>query len=245
MQPLVSIITVTKNCAATIERTLESIKAIKTDDIQYIIINGESEDETLSIISRYKQIVDVLISEKDTGIYNAMNKGTAIANGQYILFLNGDDYILAEGFNEAKKILVEKKPEILSCHSEVVSQNGTKLGNLYPSLWRLFFFNTIPHLSTFVSSTLQKKYKFREQFKIAADYDMFLRVFLKMHYFQITELVVATHFRGGYSNNSSQSIAEMRQIRRENLGAFLYSVTRIMEYMNQYLNLIIFKFKRK
>ena len=74
---------------------------------------------------------------------------------------------------------------------------------------------------------------------------MFLRIFLKMHYFKVTKLVVATHFRGGYSSNASQSIAEMRQIRRENLGSFLYFLTRIMEYMNQYLNLIIFKFKKK
>ena len=245
MQPLISIVTVTRNCGDTIERTLNSIESIKTPDIQYVIIDGESGDDTLPIISRYKQIVDVLISEKDAGIYDAMNKGAEIANGQYILFLNGDDYILADGFNEAKKILIEERPEILSCQSEVCAQNGIKLGLICPSLWRLFFFNTIPHLSTFVSSTLQKKYKFREQFKIAADYDMFLRIFLKMHYFKITKLVVATHFRGGYSSNASQSIAEMQQIRRENLGSFLYFLTRIMEYMNQYLNLIIFKFKKK
>lgn len=243
MQPLVSIVTVTKNCGATIERTLNSIQAIKAPDIEYVIIDGESEDETLSIIARHEHLVDILISEKDAGIYNAMNKGASIASGQYILFLNGDDRILVDGFNAAKKILAEEQPEILSCQSEEFSQNGIRLGTINPSLGRLFFFNTIPHLSTFVSSVLQKKYKFREQFRIAADYDLFLRMLLNGHRFKITKLVTATHYRGGYSNNLIQVISESRQIRRENLGAFFYSATRTLELLNQYANILISKNK--
>lgn len=243
MLPLVSIVTVTKNCGSTIERTLKSIEAVKTPDIQYVVIDGESKDETLSIISRYEQIVDVLISEKDAGIYNAMNKGAAIANGQYILFVNGDDYLLRDGFNEAKKILYREKPEILSCQSEVFTQDGIQLKRIGPSLWRLFFFNTIPHLSTFVSGALQKKYEFKEQFKIAADYDLFLRMLLKGHQFKTTKLVTATHYRGGYSNNLTRVIAETRQIRRENLGIFFYWITRGLELLNHNLNFLISKVK--
>lgn len=236
MHPLVSIITVTRNCASTIERTLRSIQAIKAPDVQYIIIDGESGDGTLSVISRYENAVDVLISEKDAGIYNAMNKGVGLATGQYILFVNGDDYVLTDGFNDAKRLLAEEKPEILSCQSEVFSQVGVKLDRLKPSLWRLFFFNTIPHLSTFVSGALQKKYKFREQFRIAADYDLFLRLYLDGHRFRVTDLVTATHHRGGFSNDQARSIAEMREIRRDNLGFVLYWVSRTGELLNQLIN---------
>jgi len=239
MQPLLSIVTVTKNCASTLERTLKSVQAIKASDVQYIIIDGESNDGTLSVIGRYKHVVDVLVSEKDSGIYHAMNKGAGLADGQYVLFLNGDDYILVDGFNDAKRLLANEKPEILSCQSEVFSQDGAKLDKLRPSLWRLLFFNTIPHLSTFVSGALQQKYKFREQFRIAADYDLFLRLYLDGHHFTVTDLVAATHHRGGFSNNQTRSIAEMREIRRANLGVALYCISRTLELLNKLINKVM------
>jgi glycosyltransferase involved in cell wall biosynthesis len=189
--PLLSIITVTRNCETTIERTLASIRLVKTPAIQYIVIDGASTDSTLAIISRYEDVVDVLVSERDSGIYNAMNKGAALARGDYILFLNGDDHLLPDGFNEAVALLARQRPEILSCRSEVVSEAGQSLDLLRLSVWRLFFFNTVPHLATFVRLDLQKKYGFREQFKIAADYDLFLRLILGRHRFSASELITA------------------------------------------------------
>ena len=239
MQPLLSIITVTRNCVSTIERTLQSIQAIKTSDVQYIVIDGESTDGTLSVIERYGHVVDVFVSERDSGIYNAMNKGTGLAEGQYLLFLNGDDYILAEGFNAAKQLLAESKPEVLSCQSEVFSERGEKLDMLRLSLWRLYFFNTVPHLSTFVRTVLQKKYTFREQFRIAADYDLFLRLYLNGHHFTVADLVTATHHRGGFSNDRNRAITEMREIRRNNLGAALYYTSRALEALNGLLNKVM------
>ena len=236
MQPLLSIVTVTKNCVSTLERTLQSIQAIKAPDTQYIVIDGQSTDGTLSVIERYRHVVDVLVSEKDSGIYNAMNKGAGLAEGQYMLFLNGDDYILAEGFNAAKRVLAMEHPEILSCQSEVFSHGGVKLDKLRPSLWRLYFFNTVPHLSTFVATVLQKKYAFREQFRIAADYDLFLRLYLNGHHFTVAGFVTATHHRGGFSNDRNRAIAEMREIRRDNLGAALYYASRVLEALNGLLN---------
>ena len=239
MQPLVSIITVTKNCVSTLERTLQSIQAIKAPDIQYVVIDGQSTDGTLSVIERYPHVIDVLVSEKDNGIYNAMNKGAGLAEGQYILFLNGDDCILSDGFNAAKRLLAESKPEILSCQSEAFSESGVKLELLWFSLWRMYFFNTVPHLSTFVSSVLQKKYTFREQFRIAADYDLFLRLYLNGHHFTVADFVTATHHRGGFSNDRNRAIAEMREIRRANLGAALYYTSRALEALNGLLNKVI------
>lgn len=241
MPPLISIITVTKNCSSTIERTLESVQAIKASDIQYIIIDGKSDDGTLETIERYKNLVDLLISEEDSGIYNAMNKGAAEAQGKYILFLNGDDYILADGFNKAKKILEREAPEVLSCQSHVFEQNGERGSTLCPSLRRLYFFNSIPHLSTFVSTELQKKYKFREQFRIAADYDLFLRMFLKGHRFVLSKLVTSVHYRGGFSNNLPQVITEIGQIRKDNLGPLLYFITRGIQWLNKLRNVVVAK----
>jgi glycosyltransferase involved in cell wall biosynthesis len=237
--PLLSIITVTRNCEATVERTLASVRSIKTPAIEYIVIDGVSTDSTLAIVSRYGDIVDVLVSEPDRGIYNAMNKGAALASGDYILFLNGDDHLLPEGFNEGVVLLGRQRPEVLSCRSEVVSDTSESLGLLKLSVWRLFFFNTVPHLATFVRADLQKKFRFREQFKIAADYDLFLRLFLGRHRFSTSELITATHYRGGFSSNVALTTLECRQIRRENLGGLVYALTRVLEAGNEFLNAIL------
>lgn len=239
MQPLISIITVTKDCNSTIERTLKSIQSIKDTDIQFIVIDGKSVDGTLSNIKRYKNLVDILVSEDDTGIYNAMNKGTRLAQGKYILFVNGDDHILADGFNKAKKVLSTHKPDILSCQSEVFENDVDKGVLLSPCPWKLLFFNSIPHLSTFVSSKLQKKYSFREKYKIAADYDFFLRLFVKRYIFMTSKLITAVHYRGGFSNNSLMSNAEITEIRRNNLGFILYSMTKYISILNRLRKKII------
>jgi glycosyltransferase involved in cell wall biosynthesis len=245
MLHLISIITVTKNCVSTIERTLKSIEAIKAPDIQYIIIDGKSTDGTLAMIEHYEHLVDHLISEEDTGIYNAMNKGAVVAQGKYILYINGDDYILADGFNKAKIILEKEIPDILCCQSEVFDLNGDKGSNLLPSLWRLYFFNSIPHLSTFISTELQKEYKFKENFRIAADYDLFLRMFLNRHRFVLSKLVTSVHYRGGFSGDVMQSLAEIRQIKKDNLSFVLYSIVRGIELLNKSRKVVVTKFRNQ
>ena len=233
IQPLVSIITVTMDCGSTIGRTLESIQAIKSPDIEYIIIDGLSTDDTLPIIQCHAGLVDILISEKDSGIYNAMNKGAALATGQYILYINGDDRVIADGFNQAKAILKCEHPQILSCQAEVILPDETHAGLLKPAPRLLYFFNSIPHLSTFVSSKLQKAYKFREDMKIASDYDLFLRLFLSKHRFRVAEVVTATHYRGGFSSNVERSLFEIRQIKKERLGMLRYFVVRFIESLHR------------
>ena len=118
------------------------------------------------------------------------------------------------------------------------------LGLLEVSLWRMFFFNTVPHLSTFVRSDLQKRCKFREQFKISADYDLFLRLLLQRRHFQKAEMTTATHYRGGFSNNLSLATSENRKIRRDNLGVFVYVLTRALEILNQFVNFSLRIFRR-
>lgn len=90
----ISIITVCYNSQNTIRQTLNSIVNQENNgyDLEYIIIDGMSTDNTLKIIDEYRNIVSVLISEKDSGIYNAMNKGLDVATGDIVGFLNSDDY---------------------------------------------------------------------------------------------------------------------------------------------------------
>jgi glycosyltransferase involved in cell wall biosynthesis len=223
-QKILSIITVTKNCVATLGNTFDTVRAVKNVNLEYIVIDGASTDGTVNLIKNSDKLVDKFISEPDFGIYNAMNKGLDLATGKYILFINGDDELLPSKFLNIWPTLVAGKYEVVSAESQVVEHL-----NYYPNLvaepWKLPFYNSIPHLSTFVLTNLLKKYRFREDLRIAADYDLFLRLHLDGKRFFRVDFPIAIHRRGGASGNSTLSIQEMNFIRRERLGLVRYYIS--------------------
>jgi glycosyltransferase involved in cell wall biosynthesis len=96
MKPVLSVITIVYNNARDIDRTLLSVLNQIYDGIEYIVVDGASNDGTLEIIKRYESRIAKLISEKDKGIYDAMNKGLALATGDYVIFMNsGDEFYAA------------------------------------------------------------------------------------------------------------------------------------------------------
>jgi hypothetical protein len=88
--------------------------------------------------------------------------------------------------------------------------------------WLLPFYNSVPHPSVFVRASLLRQFKFREDLKIAADYDLFLRLFMARKSFQRIDVVSATHHRGGASGNILQSSLEVNRVRKERLGLIFY-----------------------
>ena len=88
----ISVITVCLNAVDTIEQTIQSVLGQTYDNVEYIIIDGGSTDGTLDIVEKYRERIDFFVSEPDDGLYNAMNKGTRPATGDYVHFLNADDY---------------------------------------------------------------------------------------------------------------------------------------------------------
>ena len=102
-----SIITVCYNAALTIENTLISVKKLKEVDknIEYIIVDGKSKDDTNTIISKYKDIVDKYISEPDKGLYDALNKGIKLSSSEWVMLLAADDCIIVNGIQSFRKTL--------------------------------------------------------------------------------------------------------------------------------------------
>jgi hypothetical protein len=184
------------------------------------------------------------VSERDSGIYNAMNKGAALARGDYICFLTVMTIFCRMGFNEAVALLARQRPEILSCRSEVVSEAGQSLDLLRLSVWRLFFFNTVPHLATFVRLDLQRSTGSGSSLKSPLTMTCFSASFLVATVSVHRELITATHYRGGFSGNVPLTTIECRQIRRENLGGILYAFTRALEGGNGVLNAIVRRVRR-
>jgi glycosyltransferase involved in cell wall biosynthesis len=214
---LLTVVTVTKDCSATIRRTLESVAAIKSAGVEYVVVDGVSTDGTLDVIDGYRHIVDRLVSEPDSGIYNAMNKGVALARGQYVLFINGDDELVSEGFPAVISVLTEGKNPIV-CGTTIVGQPDSPAETLVANPRRLPFFNAIPHPSSFVHRELLLRWPFREDLRIVSDYDFFLRAHIEGQPFRVVPAVTAIHQRGGASSDSARSQAELEQVRRQRLG---------------------------
>ena len=202
---------------ATLEKTLRSVQDIKSELIEYIIIDGVSNDGTLYLISQYRGLIDQLVSEPDTGIYNAMNKGIALAKGEYILFINGDDELVSDGFPSVIEALKKGSADIV-CGTTLVGSIDDPSEVLTAQPRRLPFFNTVPHPSSFTRTSLLKASPFREDLRIASDYDFFLGAYLKRKRFQILPVVTALHQRGGASGDQVLSETEIEQIRLDQLG---------------------------
>ncbi len=90
--PSITIVTVTYNCGKTIEKTIQSVLSQKKINIEFIIVDGDSNDETKNIINKYEDKIDIFLSEKDRGIAEAMNKGIKLATGNILTFLNSGDF---------------------------------------------------------------------------------------------------------------------------------------------------------
>jgi len=126
--PRLSIITITYNAEKFLERTLRSV-AVQTDqDFEYLLIDGGSKDLTLEIAGRYRDRVDVLVSEPDKGLYDAMNKGQARASGDYIWFMNAGDEIAEKEAVEKLKKLMEQDPDVIYSDTWMVNDAGEVLG---------------------------------------------------------------------------------------------------------------------
>jgi glycosyltransferase involved in cell wall biosynthesis len=214
---LLTIITVTKNCEETINRTLVSVNAVKRPGVEYIVVDGVSTDATLEIILSWKGLVDHLVSEPDEGIYNAMNKGVRLANGRYVLFINGDDALIINGFSAAMDAMTRGCDGII-CATTLVGGLVSPTETLRANPRRLPFFNSIPHPSSFVRRDLLLRNPLREDLRIASDYDFFLGAYLERERFFILPVVTALHQRGGASGNTELSIREINQVRRDRLG---------------------------
>jgi glycosyltransferase involved in cell wall biosynthesis len=225
---LLTIITVTKNCVDTIERTLKSVELSKTDEVEYVVVDGVSNDGTLEIIGKYSKLIDRFICEPDTGIYHAMNKGVAIANGEFVLFINGDDELIPDGVRQVLSLLPSCVEQVVCASTHVVGDEINPTFSYRPNPARLVYWDSIPHPSSFIWRELLTQFPFREDLRIASDYDFFLRVFLAGALFKSVPYESARHYYGGASSDSNRMQSETDLILRENLGRWRSCCNRLI-----------------
>lgn len=174
--PLISIITITLNAEKYLEQTIQSVLNQTYKNIEYIVVDGGSTDGTLGVIEKYKNEIAHIVSEKDDGIADAMNKGAALAKGDYIVFLHADDYFVHDNAIEAVVEKMDRTADIVACNI----QYGVRQSTCKPRGFN-FWFNFkqgLYHQGIVCRRDLIEKLNgFDTQFRIAMDYDFFLRAY--------------------------------------------------------------------
>ena len=193
-KPLFSIITVVKNDEKNIQKTIESILNQEFKNFEYIIVDGKSEDSTISLVNKYKDEIKHIISENDDGIYFAMNKGAKIASGEFIVYVNSGDTLTSK----ALKIIqskINEKPNIDFVFG-TVKRNYTKdtlikYGFDKKKLLYNFDFATSHSTGFFLrKSKFEKIGFFNTKFKCSADYDAYYK------------LIIINNLEGTYTNKN-------------------------------------------
>ena len=186
----ISIITPVYNSVKTLEKTIKSVIAQATEsELEYIVVDGDSNDGSQEIINRYLEHINIFIAEKDRGPYDAMNKGISQATGDIIGIINADDWYNDGTFKIVEQVFQEKD-DVSILYSPIDNYfNGKYLNTFIPGgLDNLIFKFTINHPSCFVRKSVYDRLgSFDLSYCIAADYDFILRAYqsgLKFHYIE-------------------------------------------------------------
>ncbi len=186
--PLITVITVVFNGAATIEHTIRSVIEQSYDSVEHIIIDGGSTDGTLDILRKYDDHIDYWVSEKDAGIYDAMNKGIALAGGDYIGMLNADDFFAnSSALEKIATSLKAGKVEAVFSRLDIVDPANLnrvlrkyRISTFSPFMLRIGLMP--PHPTFYCRKSCYKKAgPYLTNYRIAADFEMLVRLLLRYH----------------------------------------------------------------
>jgi putative colanic acid biosynthesis glycosyltransferase len=181
---LISIITINYNNFCGLKNTLESVKSLNFNDFEYIVIDGNSKDGSSDLIANSK-IVDKYLIERDAGIYDAMNKGAKLACGKFLYFLNSGDIVLPDVFLKLRGLNNIFDYDVIYGSTKLISSDKIDLSR---KIEVIFYDIPFCHQSVLLNKDVFMEYKFSEKYKLAADYHLFLKVYLAGYSFHQTNL---------------------------------------------------------
>lgn len=203
IRPKISIVTVCYNAVDTIEKTIHSVINQTYDNIEYIIVDGASTDGTLDIIKKYEEYVTRWVSEPDKGIYDAMNKGIALATGEWINFMNAGDVFFDNKVLSRVANYADKDADVLFGDVACLIDEKLYRLNAVPFYEHLPLHHSMGfnHQSTFVKTRLAKIIKFDLKYKLAADYNMIITIYREGGVFkQLHDTIIAVYDTNGISS---------------------------------------------
>lgn len=222
--PKLSVITVVFNRKADLEKTIESIRSQTYSNIEYIVVDGKSSDGTVDVIKKFadQNIIHKWISEKDRGLYDAMNKGLEMASGDYFWFMNAGDEIFSD--ITVQDFFTISNADVFYGDAMIVDAEGKEIGlrRLSPPetlTWKnLQWGMVVSHQSFIVSKRCVVRYK-NEIYPHSADIDWMIRCLKKSDNIVNTKMILSKFQDGGQSKRTIKvSLKERFQIMVENYG---------------------------
>jgi len=213
--PKISIITVVFNSELFLEKTIQSIINQSYSNIEYLIVDGGSTDgtleiikkyETLEIIKKYEKYISRWISEKDSGLYDAMNKAIAMASGDYLWFINSGDEIFSENILNEIFTKIDYWPDVVYGETEIINFKGQSLGMRRHSApeklnWMsLRYGMLVCHQSVLVSSKIIEKYN--TEYRYSSDFEWLIRMLKKSKEIYNSKLILSKFMEGGLTKRS-------------------------------------------
>lgn len=217
----ISVVTVCYNSEKNIERCIKSIINQLNDDIEYLLIDGKSTDKTVSIIKKYEKNNPNIryISEKDNGIYDAMNKGIKYSNGEWIIYINSDDYLVKDSLKKVMPYLENNFDCVYGNNYQLYEHNNEyfyKILEADNDLDKLNIGMIACHQSILMRrKKMQELGGFNTNYKIAADWDMMLRMKNSNCLFKKINFPISVFSVGGISSTQKYSM-EHHMIRKNN-----------------------------
>ncbi|WP_285010275.1 glycosyltransferase family 2 protein [Pedobacter faecalis] len=210
MTSKISIITVNLNNAYGLEKTIRSVTEQTFRDFEFLVIDGASTDGSRDILGKYKDKIDVLISEPDTGIYNAMNKGIRQASGDYLLFLNSGDYLHDNMVLQSVALSIAGNKDIYYGNI-IYEEPGKQQFRTFPPLLSFSFFieHNISHQASFIKRELfQKFFLYNENFRIVSDWEFFIYTICKENVsYQHLDMIITNYDATGISSEINNHVS--------------------------------------
>jgi glycosyltransferase involved in cell wall biosynthesis len=242
--PLISIITVTFNAGALLEQTILSVLDQTYDNVEYIVVDGNSTDGTLDVIRKYEHAIDYWISEPDSGIYEAMNKGIALASGYYIALLNAADWYSAELLGTIAQEHIASSADARSIlytnfHLYIDDLGYAEKRKCTVAPWKGM---SISHQAMFIGAAAYKAIGFYDlRYRLAADYDFFLRAHATgCRFVHVDNYGVFFRSGGRSAIDKAASIREAAKALRNVYGCF--SVHHARYVVVEFLGLVYFRY---
>lgn len=209
-----SIITINYNDAEGLRKTFKSIKNQTYHDFEYVVVDGNSNDGSKEVINEYKECIDKWVSEPDTGIYNAMNKGARMSSGEYMLFLNSGDYLYS---NDVLDNLFSNtfKEDIICCSMHSYDDHNNHLC-IPPQNVTLYTFigGSMLHPSTLISKKIFDKVGgYNEDYKVISDWCFFVDCMIvhNCSYQVISNIVLTSFNKFGISSTNTDNKRSIAQ----------------------------------
>lgn len=208
-----SIITVCYNDRTGLEATLNSVASQTCRDFEYIVIDGGSTDGSEELLTSYRNVIDYAVSEKDEGIYNAMNKGIAQAHGDYCLFLNAGD-LLYDSRTIERVMPHLHDADFISGHTLCAFPNGknTTWKAVNHVTTQLMMMYSLSHQATYIRTALLKQRPYREDLRIVSDWEqMFHELIINNRSYKKLDFFICRFSQGGVSSGKAEQREGERQ----------------------------------